>query len=235
MKIKVIYALASALALFISACEKESPGTATTTTQPGNEPPAVLTKNGNEHILTAGKVVYKTGFQQTSADNQDAYVQKLVDGKEEWKKIYDTSPDDSKGVALNFASNRLYVAFVCTGGNTSFKATAGAFQNSYGQDGGFKVTFLAQINPGNGEITAASFIGGQLDGGRGNTFFPDDSIEQPLSILPNNQVQLQAIHAYDRGDGRLTPGTKDEDCKKSGGKWKGIFNEKMALVSGDCF
>jgi hypothetical protein len=228
MKIKVMYISICALMLLFPACNKEKDNQTP-------EPDAVVSKNGNEYSLTVGKVVYKTGYRQTSADNQDAYVQKLVDGQEVWKKFYDTSPDDSKGVALNFKDNRLYVAFTCTGGNTTFKATAGAFQASYGQGGGPKITFLAHINPDNGELAAATFIGGRLSSGKTNTFFPDDTIEQPITVLPDGQVQLQAIHAYDTGDGRLTPGIQDTHCQQSGGKWKGIFNEKMALVSGDCF
>lgn len=217
------------LCLLLSSCEKDD-------ANPGNAPetPAVLTKNGSESILTLGNVVYKTGYRQVSSNNQDAYLLKEVDGKQEWSKTYDTAPDDSRGVALNFADGRLYAAFTCTGGNTGFKATAGAFQSSYGSGGGPKITYFAQVNPDNGEIVAATFVGARLSDGRTNTFLPDDKVAQPITILASRQVRLQAIHAYDTGDGRLTPGSNDADCNKSGGKWTGVFNEKMALVSGDC-
>ncbi len=231
MKVKKYYLVALIGLILFYSCKKNE------NNNPASLPKQtfILSKNGSEFILTGGNTIYKTGYKQVTPSNKDAYVQKLVDGNEVWFKYYDTSPDDSRGMAINCTGSKLYVAFTCTGGNTSFKASAGAFQTSYGTGGGPKAIFFSSINPDNGDIFSATFINGQLDNGKANTMYPDDSIDQPITILTNNQVKLQAIHAYDKGDGHLTAGIADNDCKNSGGKWTGVFNENMALVSGDCF
>ena len=127
------------------------------------------------------------------------------------------------------------MAFSCTGGNTDYKATTGSFQTSYGSGGGPKITFLAKINPANGDIQAATFVGCKLDDGKTNTLRNEDNNATPITFLNNGNVQFRATKAYDKGDGRLTPNIgPDADCKTSGGTWIGIFDLEMKLLQGDC-
>jgi len=220
--------------LLLASCQKKDTVTPTDASTPAEAISYPSDRRG-EVSITVGDVKYVTGYSQVSKDNKDAYVFKETNGQVAWVKYYDRSPDDSHGVAINADANRLYVAFTCTGGNTGFKATAGAFQGSYGSGGGPKITYLAQLDGNNGNVLAATFIGAKLNDGKTNTLYPDNTIAQPITLLADEQVKLQAIHAYDKGDGRLTPGSADVQCTQSGGKWTGTFNKKMTLLTGDCF
>jgi hypothetical protein len=232
------------LCLGLLACMACSKDDDTVTPAPEEQPPAqeqppaptaaAPTDRRGEVSFTVGEAKYVAGYSQVSADNQDAYVFKEVGGRVVWTQYYDRSPDDSKAAAVIADAGRLYVAFTCTGGNTGFKATSGAFQGSYGSGGGAKITYLARLDVSNGNVLAATFIGARLNDNRTNTLYPDNTVTQPLTLLPDGQVRLQAVHAYDKGDGRLTPGNPDAQCNQSGGKWVGTFNERMALVAGDC-
>ena len=190
---------------------------------------------GSEKSVTVGNDRYTVGYAQVSSNNQDAYALKETNGQIVWSKYYDKSVDDARGVTVNIQGGNLVMAFSCTGGNTDYKATTGSFQTSYGSGGGPKITFLAKINPANGDIQAATFVGCKLDDGKTNTLRNEDNNATPITFLNNGNVQFRATKAYDKGDGRLTPNIgPDADCKTSGGTWIGIFDLEMKLLQGDC-
>ena len=116
-----------------------------------------------------------------------------------------------------------------------FRATTGSFQTSYGSGGGPKIIYLARINPSNGSIINATFIGCKLNNGNANTIRFEDGNANPLNFTPEGFIEVKATKAYDKGDGRLTPNLgPDDDCNVSGGRWIGLFNLQMQLLSGDC-
>lgn len=187
-----------------------------------------------EKHFRLGEYDFTGGYTQIS-NNQDAYVICKRNEATIWSKYYDRSPDDSKVAALIASENDLYVAFSCTGGNTDFAATPGAFQESYGNGGGAKIVYLARIEALSGGVKSATFIGCKLNNGNTNTLRVEDENQQPITINSDGTITFTATKAYDRADGRLTPqlGT-DDDCLISGGKWIGVFNPDMSLISGDC-
>lgn len=203
-----------------------------TTQQPVIEP--ISRNSGSEKVFSLGDKTFITGYSQRP-NNQDAYVICEQNSNVIWSKYYNTSPDDSKGVALIADVNDLIVAFTCTGGNTGFQSTSSVFQTSYGSGGGPKIVFLARINPNTGAISSATFIGCKLTNGNTNTLRPEDNNQNPILLLDNGNIQFKATKAYDRGDGRLTPNSgPDADCQISGGGWIGVFNRNMELLQGDC-
>ncbi len=231
--------LASLATGAMSSCKKEEklePITNQAGNQNGAQPQIqAITRNaGSEKSFVFGNRKYITGFTQRS-NNQDAYVICEENNVIIWSRYYDSSADDSRGEAIIADGNNLYVAFSCTGGNTSFKATSGAFQNSYGTGGGPKILYLTRMKAINGNIEGATFVGGKLNNGKTNTLRLEDGNIAPLSILPGGLLEVKATKAYDRSDGRLTPDIgPDEDCLISGGGWTGVFNAEMKLLNGNC-
>lgn len=149
-------------------------------------------ERSGETSVTQGSSTYTTGYSQVSSNNQDAYVFKETGGSLDWCYYYDGSVDDSRGVAIAADSSNLYVAFTCTGGNTTFKGTDGAFRTSYGQGGGAKVTFLARISQSTGDIQAATFLISKLSNGNTNSLYPADSNSLTIGT---GTVTLKANHA----------------------------------------
>jgi hypothetical protein len=168
-------------------------------------------------------------------NNQDAYVICEKNGQIIWSKYFDRSLDDSKVSGIIAGGNDLFVAFSCTGGNTDFDATPGAFQTSYGSGGGAKIVYLSRIEALSGGILNATFIGCKLNNGNTNTLRVEDENPQPLIINADGTLTFRATKAYDRADGRLTPDIgPDDDCLVSGGRWVGVFDRDLSLISGDC-
>jgi hypothetical protein len=191
--------------------------------------------SGSEKTVSLGDKTYIIGYTQLN-NNQDAYA--LCKRGEEtiWSRYYEKSPDDSRGEAMAISGNNLIVAFSCTGGNTDFEATSGAFQMSYGSGGGPKIIFLARLNASSGIIEKATFIGCKLNNGNTNTIRVQDDNPQPITFTNEGNIRIMATKAYDRADGRLTPGNgNDQDCLVSGGSWEGTFSLNMQLMSGNCF
>jgi hypothetical protein len=231
----------AALSILFTACKKEETPFPENPSQPIITSPGqvlfeeVVRNPGSEKVLHSDGKTFITGFTQLG-NRQNAYALCIMNDDVRWQTYYDKSPDDSRGVALAANGNELFIAFTCTGGNTELKATAGAFQQSYGQGGGAKIVFLARIDASTGRIRNATFIGGKLNNGNTNTLRPEDGNMTPISFLPGNKIQFMATKAYDRGDGRLTPNIgPDEDCMVSGGTWQGIFDYELRLHQGNCF
>lgn len=191
--------------------------------------------SGSEKTVSFGDKTYFIGYTQLN-NNQDAYVICQKDSEIVWARYYDKSPDDSRGEASALSGNNLIVAFSCTGGNTDFIATSGAFQTSYGAGGGPKILYLARINAQTGSIENATFAGCKLNNGNTNTIRVQDDNPQPITFTNEGNIRVMATKAYDRADGRLTPGNgNDQDCLVSGGSWEGIFSMNMQLINGNCF
>lgn len=230
----------SFLVLIIASCKKDA-RESSTESDPQiviNEPLVVETiqRNlGSEKSVSVGNKTYITGYTQLS-NNQDAYVICTNESGTLWSKYYDKSPDDSRGIALAIENNDLIVSFSCTGGNTDFDATPDAFQSSYGSGGGPKIVYLARLNASTGTILSATFIGCKLNNGQTNTLRAQDGNLAPITFTTDGNIRFMATKAYDRADGRLTPGNgNDPDCLISGGSWEGIFNLNLQLLSGNCF
>lgn len=224
---------------FLVSCKKdELANEASKSTNSETETLLVETiqRNSNsEKTLVFGDKTYTIGYTQLN-NNQDAYAICKQGSETIWSHYYDKSPDDSRGEALTISGNNLIVAFSCTGGNTDFEATSGAFQTSYGAGGGPKIIFLARLNASNGLIEKATFIGCKLDNGNTNTIRVQDLNPNPITFTNEGNIRIMATKAYDRADGRLTPGNgNDQDCLVSGGSWEGIFSLNMQLISGNCF
>lgn len=167
-----------------------------------------------ESSTTISSSTYTTGYSQVSSNNQDAYVLKETDGNLDWCFYYDTSPDDSRGEALAADSTGLYVAFSCTGGNTTFRGTDGAFKTSYGRGGGPKVTYFARINPADGSIQAATFLIAVLTNGDTNSLSPIDT--DPIAI-GSGTVTLRANHAaHPQNAGYFGENGSDPECTIDG-------------------
>ena len=185
-------------------------------------------------MFSVGNKKFIGGFTQRQ-NNQDAYIICEENGTIRWSRYYDTSPDDSRAEALTADVHYLYAAFSCTGGNTSFRATEGAFQGSYGSGGGPKIVYLARIESQSGGILNATFIGCKPTNGKTNTLRTEDGNPAPIRILSTNLIEFKATKAFDRADGRLTPDIgPDVDCEVSGGGWTGVFDQQLQLVQGDC-
>jgi hypothetical protein len=127
-----------------------------------------------EEVVSQGGSDYGAGYSQVTSNRQDAYAYKKTGETFNWCNYYDRSPADTRGVipAINSDGSELFVAFTTDGGNANFRATSRAVQNSYGQGGGPKVTFLARINPSNGEIRNATYLGARLQSGRTSSLTP---------------------------------------------------------------
>lgn len=118
---------------------------------------------------------YGAGYSQVSSNRQNAYAYKRTGDNFNWCRYYDSSAADTRGVvpAINNDGSELFVAFTTDGGNADFRATSNAVQRSYGRGGGAKVTFLARINPADGSIRHATYLGARLTNGDTNTLTPD--------------------------------------------------------------
>lgn len=152
----------------------------------------------------------RVGFNQVSSTNQDAFVRRT--GATSWNRTnYDTSSDDSRGELIATNGTDVFVAFSATGGNTGLAAFAdgSSVQSSYGRGGGPKVTFLAKIDPANGNISPrGTFIAARLSaasGLRANTVNPC-----LLEITGPDSVRLTATTAFDGGaaSDSLQPGVE---------------------------
>lgn len=228
----------AAMLLLAQACNKEDNNPAQNPSGENNLPASIIepiNRNlGSEKSMAVGSRVFITGFTQLN-NNQDAYALMQENGQTVWAKYYDRSPDDTRGEALCSQNNELLIGFSLTGGNADFDATPGAFQMSYGSGGGPKIIYLARINPNTGAVMNATFIGCKLNNGNTNTIRFEDGNANPIRFTSEGFIEVKATKAYDRGDGRLTPNLgPDDDCKVSGGRWIGLFNSQLQLLSGDC-
>ena len=195
---------------------------------------SISRNSSSEKQFQMGEYLFIGGYTKIQ-NNQDAYVLCEKNGQIIWSKYFDRSPDDSKVSAIIAGGNDLFVAFSCTGGNTDFEASPGAFQTSYGSGGGAKIVYLSKIEAISGGILNATFIGCKLNNGNTNTLRAEDENPQPLTINADGTLTFKATKSYDRADGRLTPDIgPDDDCLVSGGKWVGVFNRDLSLISGDC-
>lgn len=125
--------------------------------------------------VTWNDSTFTTGYSQVSANRQNAFAFKHNGTAYDWCYYYDQSPADTRGALININGDgsELFVAFTTDGGNANFRTTEGAVQGSYGQGGGPKVTYLARINPENGDIINATYLGARLgSNGRTNTLDP---------------------------------------------------------------
>jgi hypothetical protein len=224
---------------FLGSCKKDDLSDESSSSQNSETNNLVVEtiqrNSGSEKAISLGDKTFIIGYTQLN-NNQDAYA--LCKRGEEtiWSRYYDRSTDDSRGEAMAYSGNNLIVAFSCTGGNTDFEATSGAFQMSYGSGGGPKIIFLARLNASSGIIEKATFIGCKLNNGNTNTIRVQDDNPQPITFTNEGNIRIMATKAYDRADGRLTPGNgDDQDCLVSGGSWEGIFSLDMRLISGNCF
>lgn len=237
---RIIIVLLTTFSLtFIGSCKKEDLSVESSSSQNSETNNLVVEtiqrNSGSEKAISFGDKTFIIGYTQLN-NNQDAYA--LCKRGEEtiWSRYYDRSTDDSRGEAMAYSGNNLIVAFSCTGGNTDFEATSGAFQMSYGSGGGPKIIFLARLNASSGIIEKATFIGCKLNNGNTNTIRVQDNNPQPITFTNEGNIRIMATKAYDRADGRLTPGNgDDQDCLVSGGSWEGIFSLNMQLISGNCF
>jgi hypothetical protein len=199
-----------------------------------NNPPENFASSTCAGITTTnsssvGNSVYTVGYRQVSGDNQDAYVKKVTNQIEAWRKTdYDTSPDDSRGEAVISNASNLFVAFSITGGNTGLRdfVSSDAVQKSYGVGGGPKVTFLARIDPNNGNILRGTFLGARLDNGRVNTLKPC-----ALSFTGADEINLLAETAYDGGvaNDSLTAGQVCASGSKRNIKLNFNLNTKISI------
>lgn len=237
-KAKIISLTILSLA-FLGSCKKDNltdESSNSQNTETNNLVVETIQRNsGSEKSISLSDKTFTIGYTQLN-NNQDAYVLCKQGSEIVWARYYDKSPDDSRGEALSLIGNNLIVAFSCTGGNTDFEATSGAFQMSYGSGGGPKILYLARINAQTGSIEKATFIGCKLNNGNTNTIRVQDDNPQPITFTNEGNIRIMATKAYDRADGRLTPGNgDDQDCLVSGGSWEGIFSLNMQLISGNCF
>lgn len=227
------------IAIGLSSCEKENAAD----NQSLNPNPALefepeieqISRNeSSEKYFNLGEYEFIGGYTQLP-NNQDAYALCKRGDEIIWAKYFDRSPDDSRVSRITGYNNYLIIVFSCTGGNTDFEATEGAFQESYGSGGGPKIIYMARIESLSGGIKNATFVGCKLNNGNTNTIRIDENDPNPISINSDGSITLKAIKAYDRADGRLTPQQgADNDCLISGGGWTGVFNEELNLISGDC-
>jgi hypothetical protein len=114
---------------------------------------------------------YVTGFDQVGGNNQDGFLAAFdASGASLWRDRFGTGDPDERGEAVGVGEDgALWAIFSSDGGNTDLSATAGAFQSSYGMGGGPRVSYVARLDPANGEILAGSFLGATLMSGNVNT------------------------------------------------------------------
>lgn len=161
-----------------------------------------------------GGYEYTTGLTQVTSNRQDAFVYRKTGDRFDWCYYYDRSSADTKGrvLELDLNGNEMFVAFSTDGGNAGFRATSGAVQNSYGSGGGPAVTFLARINPENGEIKNATYLASRL--GADNNYRVNTL--RPRSItIQSDRVIFIGETAADRGEARDSI-AKGEDCRDPG-------------------
>ncbi|MBC8033252.1 MAG: hypothetical protein H7Y03_03845 [Chitinophagaceae bacterium] len=174
MKSTYSLALIATVLILMTACSKdddeqvaETPLTAETT---------VTDKDGN---------VYRTGYDQVTSTNQDAYLEKKnASGETIWKKIYDGSPVDTRGVYVVLDGDQdPWVAFSADGGSvgaSSFNqkeiepnAFTGVYKSGYGQGGGPRIIIAAHINRETGKIIKGSYLIARLQSGNTNSIFTE--------------------------------------------------------------
>jgi hypothetical protein len=168
-----------AACLLVAGCE----GPESTKSPAGREcglEAQALREKARARAEAPGGIEYVVGYVQVSADNQDPFVAKLEGRRVRWCALYSAAPPDERGEQVVVdPGGAPWVAFSVEGGNTELKATPGAFQSSYGQGGGPRVTFLARLSPEDGRVEAATFLRSTLSSGKSNSFqvkglgFPD--------------------------------------------------------------
>ena len=161
-----------------------------------------LEDDGGSAVADSEGNVYTVGYDQVSSINQNPYVRKVDSGGAEiWRVTHDTTPRDSRGIAVAIGpDNTPFVLFSTDGGSNDtgqrFRDRwvteapfSGAPFGSYGSGGGGKVSIVAQLDSETGRITHATYLIARLDGGNTNSF-------QPRAIaVEGNQVLVEANSA----------------------------------------
>lgn len=157
---------------------------------------------GSQTVIDSAGNRYTVGYIQVSSNRQDPFVQKLdADGTQIWGIRHDTTPRDSRGIAVAIGpDNTPFVLFSTDGGSNEsgdrFRDRwvteapfSGAPFGSYGSGGGGKVSIVARLDSETGRITHATYLIARLDGGNTNSF-------QPRAIaVVGSQVLVEANSA----------------------------------------
>ncbi|WP_066377532.1 hypothetical protein [Anabaena sp. CA = ATCC 33047] len=139
---------------------KSSVGKAVTFSCQDNETTIKL-KNGPK--VVNGLTTIYIGYQQVSSINQNPILIRFDNGRRRWCRTdYETTLDDGTGYGLYWDGGKnMYGVFSATGtqnGNDFRRFATQGWLTSYGSGGGAKVAVLTRIDPGNGNITRASFL-----------------------------------------------------------------------------
>ncbi|MDX1920885.1 MAG: hypothetical protein SFU25_09160 [Candidatus Caenarcaniphilales bacterium] len=116
---------------------------------------------------------YYTGYKQISSNNQDAFLVKTDSSNKICyeKQLTNASPDERcSRIAISEQNGTEFLYLLCStdGGNTSFRATGGGYQSSYGFGGGPKIGYIMKTRL-DGSLVAGTFLGGKLSSGKTNT------------------------------------------------------------------
>lgn len=139
---------------------KSSVGKAVTFTCNDSEA-TIKAKNGPK-VVTGLTTIY-IGYQQVSSKNKDPRIVRFDNGVKKWcRSDYETTGDDGTGYGLYWdGGSNLYGVFTSTGtqtGNDFRRFASGRWLSSYGSGGGAKVSVIAKIDPGNGNVTSATYL-----------------------------------------------------------------------------
>lgn len=144
-----------------------------------------------DSIAIDGGTRFLAGFFQTSADNQDPYVARVEDGAVSWCRIYSDAPPDERGDLVTLREGQLWANFITFGGDTDLRASADAFQTSFGQGGNKKVSFVARLDPSTGEILRATFLRATLSNGETNSLDVNE-----IEVLSDGSVRVTGDSAF---------------------------------------
>ncbi len=220
MKILLSSALIVSLFIFTTGCSKKDESSAPESTT-FTAVTTITDKDGN---------VYTIGYDQVSSNNQDAYLQKKnAGGQTVWRKIYDGSPIDSRGVWITLDANQdpwvVFSADGGSGGSTAFNqkeveanAFTGVYKSGYGAGGGPRVVIAAHINRETGKIFKGSYLGAKLTDGNTN------SISADKIGINGGRMVLEVTSAYKPpaagGTGNFTEHPDATEENKQGSYWK---------------
>lgn len=132
----------------------------------------IKAKNGSR--VVNGATSFYIGYQQFS-NNKNPITIRFNNGIKTWCRTdYETTNDDGTGYGLYWdGGNVLYGVYSSTGsqsGNDFRRFATGRWLSSYGSGGGPKVAVIARINPGNGDVSYATFLSAKkADNGQTNS------------------------------------------------------------------
>jgi hypothetical protein len=140
-----------------------------------NDTEATIKAKGAKGVTFGTTSIY-IGYQQVTSNNKNPILIRFQNSVRQWcREDYEVTGDDSMGYGLIWdGASNFYSVFSATGTQGTPSQDFRRFANfgwlpTYGSGGGAKVSIIAKIDPGNGNVSNATFLTAILSSGKSNS------------------------------------------------------------------